>query len=786
MIYLVSSNTHGLRVEEWLGEDNQIGQDIWHQKYQHGNESLDEWLDRVSGGDDELRQLILEKKFLYGGRTLTNRNVPNSGNLFNCFSAGFVPDDYAGIMDTLKEVGITFKVQGGQGISMSKLRPKGTPIGKNYKSDGIIPFIEMFNVVTQGTSQGGARKGALMISLDARHKEAEDFIKIKTDIDAVTKANLSLEIDDHFMRCVNAYYENGETVILHEVREYSGHTIEYDVIPIELYKLMMKTVWDYGEPGCIFTNRFRNYNFLEYDDNYQIETSNPCGEQPLKKQLDCCLGSINLYEFVENKFTDKAAFDYKGFYAAIRIASKALDTVIDENAERLTGNMQVYSNNALDWRNIGLGVFGYADMLMALGLRYGSEEAIKFTDELFSTMIAYATICNVDRSKELGQYPMFDAEAIKKSEFFKMAKQCVYKKLGVSPQLFEDLFDKYGFRNCTLLSIAPTGTIATMTDGGRSGGTEPEFALSYTRRTDNLNDEYKIEASVVKDYRRITGDTSDDLPDYFVESADIPWRERVDTQAAIQKYIDTAISSTVNLPKETTVEEIEQLYLYAWQKGLKGITIFRDGCKRLGILMKGDDEPEEDDIEFLHRGDIINVSDDLVGYKRKVVNGCGDFSEQIFFDDYTGEPLENFIAMGDGGGCARNLEAISRLISLGLRGGIDIHEIVKQLKKVRTCPAYRARRIEHGDTSEGTSCPSAIGFAIESLCEKINDRIFDMDDIEAADYKSVKEYEVETIDDDEEDSDRCPECGSKLQMEGGCVICRGDETHPGCGWSRCD
>ena len=264
-----------MRVEEWLGEKNKIGIDMWHRKYQYNNETLDEWFDRISGGDPKLKQLIVDKKFLFGGRTLANRGIPNSGQYFNCFSAGFVPDDYAGIMDMLKEVGITFKYQGGQGISLSKLRPKGTPIRDNYASDGIVPFMEMFNEVTKGTSQGGSRKGALMISLDINHKEAETFIKLKTDLDAITKANLSLEIDDNFMECVKQWYDNNNRIVLHKKQTYAGHTIEYDIVPIDLYKLMMEVVWDYGEPGCIFTHRFRYYNFMEYCNDYQIETCNP-------------------------------------------------------------------------------------------------------------------------------------------------------------------------------------------------------------------------------------------------------------------------------------------------------------------------------------------------------------------------------------------------------------------------------------------------------------------------------------------------------------------------------
>ena len=751
------------QLKEWLGEDNVIGRDIWERKYRHGDETLDEWFDRVSGGDTRLRNLISQRKFLFGGRTLANRGVEGSGNYFNCFSLGFIDDDYVAIMDALKEVGITFKTQGGQGVSMSKLRPKGAPIGEHYCSDGIMPFIEMLNCVTQGTSQGGSRKGALMISLDATHKEVMDFINIKTDVNAITKANLSLEIDDKFMEAVKQYYIDGSKVVLHIRHTYSGHKVEYDITPIDVYKRMMEVVWDYGEPGCIFTEKFRNYNFLEYDIRYQIETSNPCGEQPLGKQFCCCLGSLNLYEFVKNPFTDNACFDYDDFAEAVHVASNALDAIIDENAERLPEEMHQYKDNSLNWRNIGLGVFGYADMLMALGLEYGTEDAIHYTDSLFNCMMKCAMESNMQRGTDEGAYPKCDPHFIKMSAIYK--NHC-------------DNDNNYTrFRNCSLLSIAPTGSIATMM--GLSGGIEPEFALSYTRRTDNLEDEYKIEAKVVKDYRRITGDESDELPNYFVTSADIGWHSRIDTQAAIQYHIDTAISSTVNLPQETTKEEIEQLYLYAWERGLKGITIFRDGCKRFGILITDKDEHEDDiNRSQFKRGDIINVSNDLIGYKRKVINGCGDFQEQIFFDETTGEPMENYIAMGDGGGCSRNLEAISRLISLCLRGGIDVSEIIKQLKKVRTCSAYRIRSITRRDTSRGSSCPSAIGFAIEELCDKIKDRCF-------ADYDFEEDYiDTDTgfFDDFNTESNAksyCPDCGEPVTYEGGCVVCHS------CGWSKC-
>lgn len=264
-------------VREWLGEDNQIGIDIWEHKYKYQDESFDEWLDRVSGSDEDLKELIKQKKFLFGGRALANRGTDKKGSMFNCYSSGYCPDDISGIMQLNTNLALTYKAQGGQGLSLTKVRPKGTPIGNEFTSDGIVPFMEIFNTTTASISQGGARKGALMMSIDIRHKEAPTFITIKTNEDKITKANLSLEIDDTFMQAVEKYYSAGEVIVLHESKEYNGHIVEYDITPIELYKLMIKTVYDWGEPGCIFTNRFRNYNLMQFDDEYEIATCNPCG-----------------------------------------------------------------------------------------------------------------------------------------------------------------------------------------------------------------------------------------------------------------------------------------------------------------------------------------------------------------------------------------------------------------------------------------------------------------------------------------------------------------------------
>ena len=514
----------------------------------------------------------------------------------------------------------------------------------------------------------------------------------------------------------------------------------------------------------------------------------------MKAQACCNLGSLNLYAFVKNKFTSQAYFDFEDFAYAIRVASDALDDIIDENADRLPEGMAEYRRNALNWRNIGLGVFGYADMLMALGLTYGSIDACSFTEDLFNFMMRTAIKTNHDRAVLRGSYPMYDS----KTDF-------------VPSDIYHDHMNTteyyHGFRNCSLLSIAPTGSIGTMM--GLSGGIEPEFSLSYTRRTDNLGDEYKIEAKVVKDYRKITGEYGE-LPEYFVTSSELDWYDRILTQSVIQLHIDTAISSTVNLPYETTQEEIEQLYLRAWQAGLKGVTIFRDGCKRLGILTiepKNEDETEkkEENSADIPRGVILDVSDDLISAKRTIVSGCGKMYLHLDFDELTGQPMETFVECGSGGGCERNLTFISRLMSLALRGGIPIECIIDQAMSIKPCKAYCDRTKAKHDTSKGTSCPSALGHAMEELNEKIQERCFADEELSNERYGELRvgtEYVSSNLDGvdikDILDSvgasfalteckgdNICPECGAKLRHEGGCVICCGDETHAGCGWSRC-
>ena len=754
-----------LQVESWLGKDNQIGVDIWERKYRYDHENLEQWFDRVSGGDEDVRQLIKDKKFLFAGRILANRGLYKDGRKVtysNCYVIPPPEDSLESIFDCAKSLARTFSYGGGCGIDISKLSPRGAHINNAAKeTSGAVSFMDLYSLTTELIGQNG-RRGALMISISCDHPDVEEFITIKSDLNKITKANLSIRVTDKFMQAVD--YDT--TYTLSYVREETGEKIERKIRAKELFDKFCYMNWDYAEPAFLFWDRIKSYNLLSEDDAFEYAGVNPCAEEPLPSGGSCLLGSLNLAAFVET-IEGQPQFNMDEFRKAVTIAVYGLNDVLDEGLS--LHPLSVQRDSVRDWRQIGLGIMGLADMLIKLGVTYGSKESLKICDNIGWNLANEALSTSMTIAKNKGEYPMF-SDKVWESEFYKT-------HIGISAPL----------RNSQLLTIAPTGTLSTML--GISGGIEPIFANYYTRKTESLHGEdkeYKIFTPIAWEYLQSHGYGEDEtkLPDYFVTSAEIAYRDRINMQAIWQTHIDASISSTVNLPNSATVDDVKDLYMYAWECGLKGITVFRDGCKRLGILTTDDSEDSVDYLTDLRRGDIINVDDDLLGYKRKITNGCGDFSEQIFFDDISGEPLENFIAMGDGGGCARNLEAISRLISLCLRGGIDVSEIIKQLKKVHSCPAYRARKIQKGDTSIGTSCPSAIGYAIEDLCEKINNRLFDTEEL-ANEDESTLWYEDWYEDSDSEIEDlhskpTCPECGEPIVFEGGCNICKS------CGWSKCD
>ena len=756
-----------MTVQEWLGADNQLGINIITNKYMH-NETFDEFIERISNGNNELKRIILEKKYLHGGRTLSNYNTNNGASTSNCYSSGYCPDDTAGILELNKNLGLTYKAQGGQGLSLSKVRPKGCRISKGgYETDGIIPFMQMFDTTTASISQGGSRKGALMMSLDCWHKEVKDFITIKTDLNLITKANLSVEIDDEFMEMVELYYNDGTELSKNVTFHYDGGFTTYEIKPIEIYKLICKTAHEYAEPGVIYTNRFRNYNLMEFDNEYEIVTGNPCGEQPLPQNGACNLGSINLAEFVINPYTDKARFNFVDFRNTVIIAIKALDEVLDYGAELHA--LPEQREMAKNYRNIGLGIMGLGSMLFKMGIKYGSDEALELVHNIGQTMFRMAVETSVELAKEKGVFPKY-----KDVVFDSMIMR---KHFTVSE--IEEM-RKYGLRNCSLLSIAPSGSIGTLLN--ITTGCEPAFSLSYKRKTESLHKDkevyYDMDLPEVQEFKALYPDK--ELPDYFITSADIHWNNRIKMQAALQDHIDTAISSTVNLSNDTTIEEVEQLYLYAWKQGLKGITIYRDGCARTGILTtdktdkkESTETPKETASTELPRGLVIQANDDVVGKKRKLTTGCGSLHCTAFFDPITGQLMETYLSKGSTGGCNNFMIGLSRMISLAARSGCPIETIIDQLDSCGSCPSYAVRKATKRDTSKGSCCPIAIGNALKDMYKEM------MSEITCEEDEDI-ETEAETIVEKRVVKNPCPQCGEELTFEGGCNICKS------CGYSKCE
>lgn len=747
-----------MTVQEWLGTENQLGQDIWERKYRYENETFDEWINRVSGGNSEIANLIKEKKFLFGGRILANRGLENKGrkiSLSNCYVIEPPEDNIESIFDCAKKLARTYSYGGGCGVDISKLAPKGARVNNAAKeTTGSVSFMDLYSMVTGLIGQNG-RRGALMLSISCEHPDLEEFIGIKSDLDRVTKANISIRITDKFMAAV----KNKTPFTLSFTRLETGETITKEIDAYEMFHKMCEMNWDYAEPGMLFWDRINNWNLLSCDDEFEYAGTNPCAEEPLPAGGSCLLGSINLAEFACD-----TGFDFESFKHCVKSSVIALNEVLDEGLP--LHPLKEQRESVYDWRQIGLGIFGLADLLIKLGIKYGSPEAIDLCDMIGHTMADMAIKTSAVLAKEYGVYPKYKPEAVEQSAFYSK------NALGGTKELVES----FGLRNSQLLTIAPTGSLSTML--GVSGGIEPIFANYYTRKTESLkgHDEYyKVYTPIVKEYMDKHGLKDDsELPDYFVTAQTLDYKNRIYMQSIWQSHIDASISSTVNVPNDFTVEQVEGLYMTAWDAGLKGVTIFRDGCKRAGILTIK--ENVEDIVEKPHRlerGMIIKADDNCIGKKRTLRTGCGTLHCEAFFDPDNGQLLETYFSKGSSGGCNNFMIGLSRMISLAARGGIDVYSIVDQLKSSGTCPSYAVRTATKHDTSKGSSCPVAIGNALLEMYEEM------MDEVSFSDVEE-KELEVITSKIVPVSKAKCPQCGGELVFEGGCNTCKN------CGWSKCD
>ncbi len=692
---------------------------------------------------DRFYEMMVGCEFLPNSPTLMNAGRP-LGQLAACFVLP-VEDSMEGIFDSIRNMALIHKSGGGTGFSFSRLRPKNDMVRSTAGvSSGPVSFMNIFNTATETIKQGGTRRGANMAILNVDHPDILDFIQAKEDNSRLTNFNCSVGLTDAFMMALE---HDGEYDLINPK---SGEAVR-KLKARDVFKLIVEMAWKNGEPGIVFIDRINEKNPLK--EVGLIESTNPCGEQPLLPYESCNLGSINLARVLEKKH-DGYRIDYDKLKLLVRDAVHFLDNVIDLNRYPL----DVIRENTLANRKIGLGVMGFADMLIRMGIPYDSEEAVVIAQEVMSFIQDTSREKSRELASERGAFPNFP-----RSE---------YAQRGEEP-----------LRNATTTTIAPTGTISII--AGASGGIEPIFALAFARNVmdnnilvesnplfEEIAREEKFHSGELMKAVAKTGSVADldDVPEkyrrVFVTAHDVSPQWHIRIQAAFQKFTDNAVSKTVNFHHDAKIEDIETVYRLAYSLECKGVTVYRDGSRDAQVLEIQRDKQEQAAPAHAGRVGPRPRKDVTWGRTRKMNTGCGSLYVTINEDE---EGLfEVFAQMGKGGGCASSqTEAVSRLISLSLRSGIDPEKIVKQLKGVR-CPN---QAWEKGGRIY--SCADAIAKALE--------RHIGQDGDEGA---AVEENAKEKAETNGKGGDTimvgvCPDCHGPLEFESGCSVCRL------CGFSRC-
>lgn len=716
-----------MELQDW--KLSELGEDIWKKKYQRNGESFEDWLERVSGGDLDVIQLIVDKKFLFGGRILSNRGITNRGVTYsNCYVIAPPEDSIEGIYITAMKLARTFSYGGGCGVDISTLRPKGAEVhNAALTTSGAVSFMDVLEQTARVIGQNG-RRGALMISMDSSHPDIHDFIDAKLD-NKLEKCNISVRM--------------------------SGKDMEDKP---EILDHIAANNYDWAEPGILYWDTIESYNLLDEFKDFKYAGVNPCAEEPLPAGGSCLLGALNLSEFVENPFTPQAAFNIPEFKHAVRIAIRALNNVLDEGLNLHPLDEQILTVN--DWRQIGLGIMGFADMLLKMGCQYDSARALNIIDMVGKTLVNTGLEESALLAMDTESFPKCENKKLLASTFIQ-----VLKNSNVIEENTINLIRQHGLRNSQLFTIAPTGSISTML--GVSGGVEPIFATHYTRKTESLHGEdvfYKVYTPIIQkmiDMELIHEENVDNI----ATAQNIDPFDRVTIQATWQKYIDASISSTVNVTNDTTVETIRDLYQAAWEEGCKGLTIYRAGCKKEGVLVV--DTSKEQTMENTIHIPITDTSiDNCVAYGTQLTTGCGSLWMSVYFHKKTGQLCHIFLDKGSQGGCNSFMVGLSRMISYAGKLGGTVEGICDQLNSVPACPSYTVRNAVKGDTSSGKCCPSAIGRALMELKRRY-----------IADHEELYKEELKP---EEVKVSNCPECGAKLNFTGGCNSC------PECGYTKCD
>ncbi len=557
--------------------DNDERQDLILEKYLLHNESKRAFLKRISFGRPSLEKILRHKEAIFAGRNLYA--IGREGNITgsNCYVTEDPEDNLESIYKVDYQIARTYSYGGGQGLNLSKLRPRGAKVNNSSNTTpGIMVFAEKYSHTTLNTQQDN-RRGALMLVLNIDHPDVIDFVTTKLDLNKINGANISVALTDKFMEAVE------RDDIWKMKFETPYEIIEKTVKAKKLLELIAYSAHTMGDPGIMFINHMNNYHFLSEYEEVKFTATNPCGEQPLMPHGSCNLASVNLKAFVRKQFTDEAYFDFERFDYVVTEMIYSLDDLLTMLGDRHA--LKEQRDHVIKYREVGLGLMGLADLALAMKKPYGSEEFIEFLDVLMKRMINTAAKASALNAKEKGTFPVYDYKKISSSRFYKET---------ITPDT-DAIIKKYGLRNSRLLSVAPTGSISNIL--GVSGGVEPFFQTNYTRRIISMFDEEKkitVWEKTPVEMAKALDIEPENLPEWAkITSQNIKFADRANVQATIQKYVDTAISSTFNLPNTATVQDVMDIYITAWKKGLKGATVFRDRCAKIGIL-SGINENTED------------------------------------------------------------------------------------------------------------------------------------------------------------------------------------------------
>ena len=695
---------------------------------------------------------LTDFKFLPAGRITAGSGTKRNVTLFNCFVMGVIPDSMSGIFDMLKEAALTMQQGGGIGYDFSTIRPKGSLVkGIAADASGPVSFMDVWDSMCRTIMSAGSRRGAMMATMRCDHPDIEEFIAAKSDSQKLRMFNLSVLVTDAFMDAVK---KGEDWKLIYNNKVYSV------IKAADLWDQIMRATYNFAEPGVIFIDRINATNNLSYCET--ITATNPCGEQPLPPYGACLLGSINLAKLVEQPFDKNAYLDVSQLEDLVSTAVRMMDNVIEVSQFPLEAQKLEAKNK----RRIGLGVTGLADALLMVGLRYGSDEAVKKTEKWMKTIARSAYKASINLAEEKGAFPLFDPE-----------KFIVSGKMIQMDEDVKQAVHKFGIRNALLTSIAPTGTISLYA-GNVSSGIEPVFAYSYKRKV-LQNDGSHVEEEVVDYAVQLWRDKFGNapLPDFFVSAQNLTPADHVKMQAAAQKWVDSSISKTINCPEDISFDDFKEVYIQAYDTGCKGCTTYRPNEVTGSVLSAASEEKSSSDQEV--NGDIIYMSEPLDrpstldGNTYKLKWPDSEHAIYVTINDIIvndkRRPFEVFIN-------SKNMEhfawtvGLTRMISAVFRRGGDVSFVVDELKAV-----FDPRG---GAWVGGKYIPSilaAIGGILEEHMMKIG---FIKDSDKSLFHKSGEVTKVENLKLSRQKS--CTSCGQfDLQMIEGCMTCRS------CGYSKC-